>query len=86
MAKTTVITGSASGIGAAIRKRLEDEGDIRTAVHWLLAQPDFFINSVGDLDLLPAVLDAASDLSTAPADPVMAQFAKRAGLASIFGI
>ena len=27
MAKTTVITGSASGIGAAIRKRLEDEGD-----------------------------------------------------------
>jgi NAD(P)-dependent dehydrogenase (short-subunit alcohol dehydrogenase family) len=27
MAKTTVITGSASGIGAAIRKRLEDDGD-----------------------------------------------------------
>jgi NAD(P)-dependent dehydrogenase (short-subunit alcohol dehydrogenase family) len=27
MARTTVITGSASGIGAAIRRRLEDEGD-----------------------------------------------------------
>ena len=37
MALTTVITGSASGIGAATRKRLEDEGhgvigiDIRNA-------------------------------------------------------
>ena len=66
---------------------LEDEEEIRTAVHWLLAEPGFFLNSVGDLDLLPAVLRAAAaDPIRAPAETVMAAHAERTGLASIFGI
>lgn len=65
---------------------LEDEEDIRQAVHWVLARPGIFLNAVGDLDVLPAVLRAADELGPAPADPVMAALSERAGLASIFGL
>lgn len=47
---------------------LAAEDDIRQAVHWVLAQPDLFLNSVGDVDLLPAVLRAASAVATEPAE------------------
>ncbi|MEZ5933371.1 MAG: aldo/keto reductase [Alphaproteobacteria bacterium] len=66
---------------------LEDEDDIRTAVHWLLSHKSFFLNSVGDVDLLPLVLRAADELDAAiPNDAVMAKFGDQAGLASIFGL
>lgn len=65
---------------------LEGEDDIRIAVHWLLSQPGLFLNSVGDVELLPAVLKAASQPIQAPAEPDMARHAERTGLASIFGI
>jgi aryl-alcohol dehydrogenase-like predicted oxidoreductase len=65
---------------------LEDEEDIRQAVHWVLARPGIFLNSVGDLDVLPDVLRAADALGPAPADPVMAALSERAGLDSIFGL
>ncbi len=41
-------------------KPLEDQKDIDMAVWWALARPDIFINTVGDIKLLPRVLDAAS--------------------------
>jgi aryl-alcohol dehydrogenase-like predicted oxidoreductase len=68
---------------------LESEQDIRLAVHWVLAREGVFLNSVGDVDLLPSVLRAADEL--VPGEPevpdeVMAALAKRAGLASIFGL
>jgi aryl-alcohol dehydrogenase-like predicted oxidoreductase len=66
---------------------LEDKEDIRLAVHWLLAQPGIFLNSVGDVKLLPQVLEAAAELGgELPPDAAMGRFAERAGLASIFGI
>jgi len=65
---------------------LEGEDDIRLAVHWLLAQPGLFLNSVGDVGLLPAVLRAASTEIETPPEPAMAAHAARTGLASIFGI
>ncbi len=39
---------------------LEDQTDIDMAVWWVLARPGIFLNTVGDLNLLPKVLDAAS--------------------------
>lgn len=39
---------------------LEDQDEIDTAVHYVLNHPDFFLNTVGDIHLLPKVLDAAS--------------------------
>ena len=39
---------------------LEDQADIDMAVWWVLARPGVFLNTVGDINLLPKVLDAAS--------------------------
>lgn len=67
---------------------LENETDIRNAVHWVLSEPEVFLNSVGDVGLLPAVLRAAQEHGSEPApnDAVMADLSKRTGLESIFGI
>lgn len=65
---------------------LEKEDDIRAAVHWTLARPGIFLNSVGDVDLLPAVLRAADDLGAMPDDAFMAGLSDRVGLSSIFGL
>ena len=65
---------------------LESETDIREAVDWVLAEPGIFLNSVGDVDLLPAVLRAGADRGARPDDAAMAAHAERTGLASIFGI
>jgi predicted aldo/keto reductase-like oxidoreductase len=65
---------------------LENEADIRQAVHWLLARPGVFLNSVGDVNLLPAVLRAADELAEAPSDEVMAALSEKAGFATIFGL
>lgn len=39
---------------------LQNQEDIDMAVWWVLAKPGIFLNTVGDVDLLPKVLDAAS--------------------------
>jgi aryl-alcohol dehydrogenase-like predicted oxidoreductase len=65
---------------------LENEADIRRAVHWVLARPGIFLNSVGDVDLLPAVLQAADELGAAPTNDVMEKLSERSGLSSIFGL
>jgi len=70
---------------------LENPEDIRLAVHWVLARPGIFLNSVGDVGLLPHVLKAAAELGDGaregvPSEAVMASFGKRAGLSSIFGL
>ena len=51
-------------------KPLEDQADIDAAVWWVLARPGIFLNTVGDINLLPRVLDAASRF-----DPAMTQAA-----------
>lgn len=39
---------------------LEDQADIDAAVAYVLSRPYLFLNTVGDLDLLPRVLDAVA--------------------------
>ncbi len=41
-------------------KPLEEQDDIDAAVWWVLARPGIFLDTVGDMNLLPKVLDAAS--------------------------
>ncbi|MCL4396178.1 MAG: aldo/keto reductase [Chloroflexi bacterium] len=41
-------------------KPLEEKPDIDRAVWWVLSKPGIFLNTVGDIGLLPKVLDAAS--------------------------
>jgi aryl-alcohol dehydrogenase-like predicted oxidoreductase len=47
---------------------LEDQRDIDVAVHWVLARPGIFLNTVGDIALLPKVLDAAARARATPPD------------------
>ena len=50
---------------------LESPDDIDLAVWWVMGRRDMFLNSVGDVDLLPRVLDAASRYSRPPDDQAM---------------
>jgi aryl-alcohol dehydrogenase-like predicted oxidoreductase len=56
---------------------LESQDAIDLAIWWVLGRPGIFLNSVGDVDLLPAVLDAASRFEQAPEDAVMRAMVER---------
>ncbi|HPS42276.1 MAG TPA: aldo/keto reductase [Anaerolineaceae bacterium] len=45
---------------------LEDQAAIDAAVHWIMAQPRVFLNSAGDVHLLPRILEAADRFEQAP--------------------
>jgi predicted aldo/keto reductase-like oxidoreductase len=47
---------------------LRDQADIDRAVHWVLGRPGIFLNTPGDIHLLPKVLDAASRFQQRPSD------------------
>src|SRR5258708_31785148 len=49
----------------------DEQTDIDAAVHWVLARPGIFVATVGDIRLLPKVLDAASRFTSAPDDATM---------------
>ena len=65
---------------------LEADEDIRTAVNFVLARPGIFLNSVGDVGLLPSLLRAASERIELPDQNIMEAHSQRTGLSSIFGI
>ena len=51
---------------------LEEQGDIDKAVHWVLDRESVFLNTVGDIHVLPKVLDAAERFTGAVTDGDMA--------------
>lgn len=55
---------------------LEKQSEIDTAVHYVLNNPGFFLNSVGDIHLLPKVLDAASRFQPAAQTDVAEKLAQ----------
>lgn len=64
----------------------EDPADIEQAVHWVLARPRIFLNTVGDLDLLPVVLEAASRFEASPGDEAMRTVVEACRATPLFGI
>ena len=50
---------------------LTDQPSIDKAVHWALGNEDVFLNTVGDITLLPKVLDAAHRFTEGTPDTVM---------------
>jgi len=50
---------------------LEAQGDLDLAVSWILGQEGIFLNTAGDVDILPRVLDAASRHVGRPSDSDM---------------
>lgn len=64
---------------------LHDQGDIDTAVHWVLGQPGVFLNTAGDVGLLPRVLEAAERFSgRRPSDAEMQALVERQSMAPLF--
>ena len=62
------------------------EEDISQAIGWILSQQGLFLNSAGDVKLLPAFLRAASQNQQTPEDAEMEQLSQKMDLASIFGL
>jgi aryl-alcohol dehydrogenase-like predicted oxidoreductase len=63
---------------------LRNATDIDLAVHWALGRPEVFLNTVGDVKLLPKVLDAASRFASQPPDEAMDDLVARSRLVPLF--
>ena len=62
----------------------EDQSDINKAVSWILGQGTIFLNTTGDVRLLPRVLEAASLNLPKPGDDEMEELAKRTHMSRLF--
>jgi len=65
---------------------LERQEDIDRAVHWVLGRPGIFLNTAGDLGLLPKVLDAASRFTRRPSDEEITALHDGTRMSSLFGL
>jgi predicted aldo/keto reductase-like oxidoreductase len=63
---------------------LEDQADIDLAVGYVLGRPGLFLNTAGDIHLLPKVLEAAARFEGPPSDAAMEALASRTGMAPLF--
>lgn len=63
---------------------LEDQADIDRAVHWVLGHTDLFLNTAGDIHVLPRVLDAASRFQTSPSDEEMQKMVAKLDMVPLF--
>jgi len=63
---------------------LEEQSDIDLAVWWVLGRPGVFLNTVGDVNLLPKVLDAAERFVKRPDDGAMTALIERTDTEPLF--
>jgi len=63
---------------------LQDQADIDRAVHWVLGRPGIFLNTVGDIHVLPKVLDAANRFLNRPSNAEMSQVVKAQQMEPLF--
>ena len=63
---------------------LREPADIDTAVAWVLGRPGLFLNTAGDIHLLPLVLDAAERAAERPSDAEMEELVERRSMAPLF--
>jgi predicted aldo/keto reductase-like oxidoreductase len=57
---------------------------IRHAVQWVLGNPDVFLNTAGDVNLLKLILQAADEFKSRPNDVVMDADLEKLGITSLF--
>ncbi len=62
----------------------EEQWAIDRAVHWVLGDPRVFLNTVGDIDLLPRVLDAANRFEERPSEEEMETLVEEKGMEPLF--
>jgi aryl-alcohol dehydrogenase-like predicted oxidoreductase len=63
---------------------LEEQADIDRAVNFVLSRPELFLNTTGDIHVLPRVLDAASRFQAAPSEEELQTAATALEMAPIF--
>lgn len=63
---------------------LEDQADIDRAVHWVLSRPGIFLNTAGDINLLPKVLEAASRFEATLSDEAMETVVEQREMTPLF--
>jgi aryl-alcohol dehydrogenase-like predicted oxidoreductase len=63
---------------------LEEQADVDLAVHWLLGRPGLFLNTVGDIHVLPQVLNAASRFEKQPSEAEMQALVARREMGPMF--
>lgn len=63
---------------------LTEQGDLDLAVHWVLGREDAFLNTLGDMRVLPKVLDAANRFAGRPSDAEMQELAVKAEMSPLF--
>lgn len=63
---------------------LTNPDDITTAIHWALGQPGVFVNTAGDISLLPSILEAGHSFETRPSDEAMAALVTEQAMEPLF--
>ncbi|MEI7554912.1 aldo/keto reductase [Candidatus Chlorohelix sp.] len=63
---------------------LESQDDINTMVSWVLSRPGIFLNTLGDINILPKVLKAAANPVEQPSLVEMNSMSERLKIASLF--
>lgn len=63
---------------------LEEQADIDLAIHWILGEPQVFINTAGDINILPRTLNAAHRYSTRPTEEQMRGLTDRLKMEPLF--
>jgi aryl-alcohol dehydrogenase-like predicted oxidoreductase len=63
---------------------LTEPAEIELAVDWVLGREGIFLNSVGDVNLLPQVLDAAERFELRPDDATMQALVQRRSVEPLF--
>ena len=63
---------------------LTDQVAIDTAVNWVLGRPGIFLNTVGDIHVLPKVIDAAQRFTERPSEDAMRELESAWGMEPLF--
>lgn len=63
---------------------LEDPDALRLAAHWVLGRPDAFLNTVGDVTVLPRLLDEIETFEERPGDAAMQALVDREAMEPLF--
>lgn len=63
---------------------LTEQADIDRAVHWVIGRPNIFLNTTGDITLLPNLLDAASRYQSRTSDEAMTAMLQERQMSNLF--
>lgn len=70
--------------GSTWYKPITDPGDLERSVNWVLAQDGFFLNTTGDVKLLPRIFATASEQQIKPDNIEMEEMIERLKISKIF--